>query len=83
MGRYCGGTYGGDDITSFGRRINRQKLMKVKIRRGLRRPPNDKKKYINQPKTRGLDGGEKRYEAQLAGGVVRVQVDRFRAIELG
>jgi hypothetical protein len=30
MRRYCGGTYGGDDITSFGRRINRRKLMKEK-----------------------------------------------------
>jgi hypothetical protein len=28
--RYCGGTYGGDDITWFGRRINRRKLMKEK-----------------------------------------------------
>ncbi len=67
MRRYCGGAYGGDDITSFGRRINRRKLMKEKIRRGLRRPPNDKKKHNNQPKTHGLDGGETRYEAQPAG----------------
>jgi hypothetical protein len=28
------------------------------------------KKNNNQPKTRGLDGGEARYEAQPAGGVV-------------
>jgi hypothetical protein len=27
---YCGGTYGGDDITSFGHQINQQKLMKEK-----------------------------------------------------
>jgi hypothetical protein len=27
---YCVGTYGGDDITSFGRRINRRNLMKEK-----------------------------------------------------
>ncbi len=83
MRRYCGGTYGGDDITSFGRRINRRKLMKEKILRGLRRPPNDEKTHNNQPKTRGLDGGEMRYEAQPAGGAVGVQVDRFQAIELG
>ncbi len=80
---YSGGMYGGDDITSFGRRINRQKLMKEKIRCGLRRPPNNKKKHNNQPKTCGLDGGETRYEAQPAGGAVGVQVDRFWAIELG
>jgi hypothetical protein len=43
MRRYCGGTYGGDDITSFGRPINQQKLMKEKIRRGLRRLPNKNK----------------------------------------
>ncbi len=42
MNRYCCGTYGGDDITSFGRRINRRKLMKENKCRGLRRPPNDK-----------------------------------------
>jgi hypothetical protein len=30
MRRYCSGTYGGDDITSFGRQINQQKLMKKK-----------------------------------------------------
>jgi hypothetical protein len=30
MKRYCGGTYGGDNITSFGRQINQQKLMKEK-----------------------------------------------------
>ncbi len=83
MRRYCGGTYGGDDITSFGRRINQRKLMKEKIRRGLRRPPHNEKKHNNQPKTRGFDGGETRYEAQPAGGAVGVQVDCFRAIELG
>ena len=43
MRRYCGVLYGGDNITLFGRRINRQKLMKEKIRRGLRRLPNDEK----------------------------------------
>ena len=42
-----------------------------------------KKKHNNQPKTRGLDGGETRYEAQPAGGAVGPQVDCFRAIELG
>ncbi len=41
------------------------------------------KKHNNQPKTRGLDGGETRHKAQPAGGAVGVQVDRFRAIELG
>ncbi len=42
-----------------------------------------RKKHNNQPKTRGLDGGETRYEAQPAGGVVGARVDRFRAIQLG
>ncbi len=41
------------------------------------------KKHNNQPKTRGLNGGEMRYEAQPAGGVVGARVDCFRAIELG
>ncbi len=41
------------------------------------------KKHNNQPKTRRLDRGETRYEAQLAGGAVGARVDRFKAIELG
>jgi hypothetical protein len=57
--------------------------MKEKIRHGLRRPPNDKLKHNNQPKTRGLDGGEMRYEAQPERGAVGARVDRFRAIKLG
>jgi hypothetical protein len=46
-------------------------------------PKRQKKNNNNQPKTRGLDGGEARYEAQLARGAVGAQVDHFRAIELG
>ncbi len=45
--------------------------------------PDDEKKRNNQPKTRGLNGGEARYEAQPARGAVGARVDRFRAIELG
>ncbi len=41
------------------------------------------KKCNNQPKTHGLNGGEARYEVLSARGAVGVQVDRFRAIELG
>ncbi len=36
-----------------------------------------KKLHNNQPKTCGLDRGETRYEAQLAGGAVGAQVDCF------
>ncbi len=53
---YCSGLYGGDDITSFGHRIDWQKLMKVKIRHGLRRPPNDKKTTTTNQKHAGLTG---------------------------
>ncbi len=56
MRRYCGGTYGGDDITLFGRQIHRQKLMKEKIRRGLRRPPNDEKNTTTNRNHAGLTG---------------------------
>jgi hypothetical protein len=45
--------------------------------------PKQQKKRDNQPKTRGLDGGEARYEAQSARGAVGARVDCFRAIELG
>ncbi len=41
-----------------------------------------KQKHKNQPKTRGLDGGERRYDTQPAGGAVGARVDGFRAIEL-
>jgi hypothetical protein len=54
--RYCGGTYGGDDITSFGRQINRQKLMKEKIRRGIRRLPNNNKNTTTNRKHVGSTG---------------------------
>ncbi len=40
------------------------------------------KKYNNQPKTHGFDGGETRYETQPAGGVLGARVDCFRAIEM-
>ncbi len=44
-------------------------------------PQTTKKTHNNEPKTRGLDGGETRYEAQLARGAVGARVDHFRAIE--
>ncbi len=56
MKRYCGGTYGGDDITLFSCQINRQKLMKEKIRRGIRQPPNDEKNTTTNQKHAGSTG---------------------------
>jgi hypothetical protein len=83
MRHYCGGMYGGDNITSFGRQINRQKLMKEKIHRGPRRPPNNEKNTTTNRKHAGSTGERRGMRRNRGGGAVGVQVDCFRAIKLG
>ncbi len=70
--------FGGDRVWMSTARMATSPTMKT----NMPAAPKRQKKCINQPKTRGLDGGEARYEAQLARGAVGARVDHFRVIKL-
>jgi hypothetical protein len=86
-GYATGGSTGGAVFDHFG--SDRVQMSTVKMATSPTMTTNTpmaakkKKKHNNKPKARGLDGGETRYEAQLARDAVGAQVDCFRAIELG
>jgi hypothetical protein len=50
---------------------------------GPRRPQTTNKKRNDQPKTRGLDKGEMRYEARLVGSTGGARFDCYRGVKLG
>jgi hypothetical protein len=52
------------------RMITARMATSPKMKTNTPAPPKQKKKRNNQPKTRGLDRGEARYEAQSARGAV-------------
>jgi hypothetical protein len=52
----------------LGRQMERQKIKKIKIHRGLRRPPIDDLLCNNQPKTGFRNGGGYEGEVRRAGG---------------
>ena len=64
----------------LGRRMEPQKIKKIKIHRGLRRPPIDDLLCNNQPKTGFRDGGGYEGEVWRARGAGEALCHRFGGI---
>ena len=71
-----GGTCGMTPCHRSSRRIDQQ-IIKEKIRRDLKWPPNDANTHNNQPNTTRRDGGGIQEDARPAGSAGGVQCDRF------
>ena len=71
-----GGTCGMTPCHRSSRQIDQQ-IIKEKIRRDLKWPPNDANTHNNQPNTTRRDGGGIQEDTRLAGSAGGVQCDRF------